>query len=184
MKHTTISDKLREIVTTIEQRGSANLTRLTVIKKWFEVATHLSSFAIFIADHASRRKTKTTKAAAELIRGARTLLCDVDIFAPKIPREAASRFHLSLQAFQNEFRNVPWGAVRIIRELNLYLIECGLDIYLGHGATPTVGYRLAASFCENYDPRYPNSLNGPSRRRIKEIIEFIHLVEAREKVSP
>ena len=52
MKRTAISDKLREIAAAIEQRGSVNLTRLTVIKKWFEVPSHLSSFAIFIADHA------------------------------------------------------------------------------------------------------------------------------------
>jgi hypothetical protein len=79
MKRTTISDKLREVAAAIEQRGSASLTRLTVIKKWFEVPSHLSSFAIFIADHASRRKTKTTKEAGELIREARTLLADVDV---------------------------------------------------------------------------------------------------------
>ena len=52
-----------------------------------------------------------------------------------------------------------------------------------YGDTPTEGYRLAANYCENYDPRYGNSLNGPSRRRIEEIIDFIHHVEAREKVS-
>jgi hypothetical protein len=183
MKRTAISDKLREIAAAIEQRGSANLTRLTVIKKWFEVPSHLSSFAIFIADHASRRKTKTTKKAGELIREARTLLADVDVFAPNIPHKAATRLYVALQAFQNEHRNVPWGAVRIIRDHNLFLIECGLHIYLAHGNAPTEGYRLAANYCENYDPRYGNSLNGPSRRGIEEIIDFIHHVEARKKVS-
>ena len=183
MKCTTISDKLREIAAAIERRGSVNLTRLTVIKKWFEMPSHLSSFAIFIADHASRRKTKTTKEAGELLREARTLLADMDVFAPNIPRKAATRLHVSLQAFQNEHRNIPWGVVRIIRDHNLFLIECGLHIYLGHGDTPTEGYRLAVNYCENYDPRYGNSLNGPSRRRIEEIIDFIDHVEAREKVS-
>jgi len=91
MKRTAISDKLREIAAAIEQRGSANLTRLTVIKKWFEVPSHLSSFAIFIADHASRRKTKTTKKAGELIREARTLLADVDVFGPNVPRTSSHK---------------------------------------------------------------------------------------------
>jgi hypothetical protein len=159
MKRTTISDKLREIAAAIEQRGSANLTRLTVIKKWFEVPSHLSSFAIFIADHASKRKSKTIKEAGELMHEARTLLADVDVFAPNIPRAAATRLHACLRAFQNEHRNIPWGAVRIIGDHNLFLIECGLHIYLGHGDTPTEGYRLAANYCENYDPRYGNSRN-------------------------
>ena len=91
MKRTAISDKLREIAGAIEQRGSANLTRLTAIKKWFEVPSHLSSFAIFIADHASRRKTKTTKKAGELIREARTLLADVDVFGPNVPRTSSHK---------------------------------------------------------------------------------------------
>jgi len=183
MKRTTISDKLREIVAWIEQRGSVNMTRLTVIKKWFEVPSRLSSFAIFIAYHASRRKTKTTKEAGELIREARTLLDGVDVFAPNISRKAAARLHVSLHAFQNEHRNIPWGAVRIIRDHNLFLVECGLHIYLRDGDAPAEGYRLAANYCENYDPRHGNSLNGPSRRRIEEIIDFINRVEAREKAS-
>jgi hypothetical protein len=143
----------------------------------------ISSFAIFIADHTSRRKTKTTKEARELIREARTLLADVDVFAPNIPRKAATGLHASLQAFQNEHRDIRWGAVRIIRDHNLFLIECGLHIYLRHGDAPTEGYRLAANYCENYDPRYGDCLNGPSRRRLEEIIDFIRHFEARDKVS-
>jgi hypothetical protein len=95
MKRTTISDKLQEIAAEIEQRGSANLTRLTVLKKWFEVPSHLSSFAIFIADQASRRKTKTAKEAGEIIRKARALLADVDVFAPKLrARQPQACMHL------------------------------------------------------------------------------------------
>jgi hypothetical protein len=183
MIRTNISDKLREIAAAIDQRGSVNLTRLTVLKKWFGVSSRLSSFAIFIADQASRRKTKTTKETAELFREARILLADVDVFTPKIPRAAATALHARLRAFQNEHRNVPWGAVRIIHDNNLFLVECGLHIYLEHGDTPTEGYRLAASYCEHYDSRYGESLNGPSRRRVEEIIDFVHGIEAREKVG-
>jgi hypothetical protein len=154
-----------------------------VLKKWFEVSSHLSSFAIFIADQASRQKTKTTKEAAELFREARTLLADVDVFAPKIPRAAATKLHACLRAFQNEYRNSQRGALRIIHDHNLFLVECGLHIYLGHGDTPTEGYRLAAYYCEHYDPRYGSCLNGPSRRRIGEIVDFIQGVEDREEAS-
>jgi hypothetical protein len=182
MIRTNISDKLREIVAAIDQRGSVNLTRLTVLKKWFGVSSRLSSFAIFIADQASRRKTKATKEAAELFREARILLADVDVFSPKLPRAAAATLHARLRSFQNEHRNIPWGAVRLIHNNNLFLVECGLHIYLGHGDTPTEGYRLTASYCEHYDSRYGESLNGPSRRRIEEIIDFVHGIEAREKV--
>ncbi len=178
-----VSDKLREIAAEIERRGSTNLTRLTVLKKWFEVPSRLSSFAIFIAVQASRQKTKTTKEAAELFREARALLADVDVFAPVIPRAAATELLACLRAFQDEYRDVAWGPVRIIHDHNLYLNECGLRIYLGHGDTPTGGYRLAVNYCEHYDPRYGNCLNGPSRRRIEEIVDFIRGVEDREEAG-
>jgi hypothetical protein len=178
-----ISDKLREIAAEIDRRGSANLTRLTVLKKWFEVSSRLSSFAVFIADQASRERTKATNETAELFRETRNLLADVDVFAPKIPRTAATKLHAGLRAYQNEYKNSQWGAVRIIHDHNLFLVECGLHIYLGHGVTPTEGYRLAVSYCEHYDPRYGNCLNGPSRRRIGEIVDFIRRVEDHEEAS-
>ena len=182
---TNISDKLREVAAAIDRCGSADLTRLTVLKKWFAVSSHLSSFAIFIADQASRRKTKkTTKEVAELFLEARTLLADVDVFAPRIPRVAATKLHACLRAFQNEHSKSKWGSLRIIRDLNLFLVECGLHIYLDHGAAPTEGYRLAADYCEHYDPRYGNCLNGPSSSRIREIIRFIDAVEAHEEQGP
>src|ERR1700737_4890226 len=132
MIRTNISDKLRDIAAAIDRRGSANLTRLTVLKRWFEVSSHPSSFAIFIADQASRQKTKTTREAAELFLEARTLLADVDVFCPKIPRAAAIRLHACLRAFRNEYRNSQWGSLRIIHDHNLFLVECGLHLYLEH----------------------------------------------------
>ena len=50
MMRTNTSDKLREIVAAIERYGSANLTKLTVLKKWFGDSRRLYSFAIYIAD--------------------------------------------------------------------------------------------------------------------------------------
>src|SRR5216683_2498835 len=44
MKRTTIADKLGEIAAAIKQRGSANLTRLTVIKKWCFIAQSSGRF--------------------------------------------------------------------------------------------------------------------------------------------
>src|ERR1039458_5655072 len=129
MMRTNISDKLQEVAAAIDRSGFANLTRLTVLKKWFGVSSRLSSFAIFIADQASRRTT-TTKEAAELFREARTLLADVHVFAPKIPRAEGTRVHACLRAFQNEHKKLEWASVRIIRDRNLFLVECGLHIYL------------------------------------------------------
>jgi hypothetical protein len=159
------------------------LTRLTVLKKWFETTHRLPSFGIFIASQASQQTRKTTKDAPELLREAHEILADVDVFEPNIPRTDATRLHSRLEAFQNERREVQWTSVRVIHNLDLFLVESGLHLYLWHGDSPSEGYRLAANYCEHYDPRYGNGLNGPSVDRIEEIAGFVLAIESHEEAG-
>jgi hypothetical protein len=175
-----ISEKLRHIATDIKEHGHANLTRLTVLKKWFEAPSRIMSFGAFIAIQASRQTRQTTKKAEQLLCEAREILADVDLFVPKIPNDSAKRLHARLEAFQDERRNIPWGAVRIIHNRNLFFVESGLGLYLWHHNSPSRAYRVAASYCEHYDPRYGDGLNGPSVKRIQEIADFTLAVETHE----
>jgi hypothetical protein len=63
---------------------------------------------------------------------------------------------------------------------NLMLVEQGLSIYLWHLDSSAHGYKLAADYCQHYDPRYGNGLNGPSRTKIAEIVRFMFTIEALE----
>ncbi len=76
---------------------------------------------------------------------------------------------------------MKWASVRLIQNMNLFLVEGGLQLYLWHGYSPAEGYRLAANYCEHYDPRYGNGLNGPSANRIREIADFVRTIEAHEE---
>ena len=177
---TSIPEKLLRVAEEIEQRGSVNLTKLTILKKWFEQPHRLTSFAIFVAKRASGRKGKTAGEAAALFREARSLLAGLPDVHPEVDRREAEQLYERLKAFQNEYKRQRWGPVRIIRNRNLFLVEEGLRIYLWHADSPPEGYRLAANYCENYDPRYGNSLNGPSYTKVQEIIRFMFAVEALE----
>ena len=178
---THVPEKLISIADQIKKAGSAGLTRLTVLKKWFERPSRLSSFAIFVAKNACSRKGKSTGDAAILFREARQLLAEVDVYAPNIPRVEAEKLHRRLKEFQNEYKNSSWGKVRLIYDQNLFFVEEGLRIYLWHTDYPSQGYRLAAIYCEHYDPRYGNGLNGPSYTKIHEIVRFMFTLEALEK---
>jgi hypothetical protein len=156
-----ISRKLQKIVGDIEESGHAELTRLTILKKWFEKPRRIPSFGIFIADQASRQTRKATEEAPEPFREVYEILADVDIFEPNIPRTDAINLHARLRAFQNQHRDVKWTSVRVIHNMNLFLVESGLQLYLWHGNSPAEAYRLAANYCEHYEPRYGNGLNGP-----------------------
>jgi hypothetical protein len=175
-----VPEKLVKIAREIEESGSASLTRLTVLKKWFEHdPKRLASFAIFIANRAASRTGRAEGEAVLLLRDARLLLKGAKKYNPQISREAAGSLYCSLKDFQNEYQKQFWGPVRIIRYMDLFLIEDGLRIYL-HANSPSDGYRLAATYCENYDSKYGNCLNGPSFTRINEIVRFMISLEVLE----
>jgi len=66
---TDIPEKLLKIAADIAERGNANLTRLTVLKKWFGHLGRLPPFAIWVAS--------------------RALLARVNPYAPKVDRKSA-----------------------------------------------------------------------------------------------
>jgi hypothetical protein len=178
---TDIPEKLLKIADEIGEHGNVNLTRLVVLKKWFEKPDRLSAFAIWIAARAISRKGKTNGAAAELFRDAKTLLAGADRYCSKLDRQAAETLHGRLRDFQNEYQQQRWRPVRIVHNWNLMLIEQALAIYLWHTDSLAEGYKLAADYCQHYDPQYGNGLNGPSRTKIKEIVRFMFTIEAVEE---
>jgi len=177
---TSAPEKLLKVVDEIDEHGHASLTRLTVLKKWFERPKRLPAFALWVAARAVSRKGKTGGAAAALFLEARALLAGLDKITPKLERQTAHRLHDRLRDFQNEYKNQQWGPVRIVHNWNLLLVEEALGICLWHADSPSHGYKLAANYCCHYDSRYGNSLNGPSRAKIEEIVRFMFVVEALE----
>jgi len=165
MTRTNVPEKLLKIVNEIDERGSASLTRLTVLKKWFERSERLSAFAIWVATKAVSRKGKTRGAAAELFREARALFAGLDRIHPKLDRQIAQALHDRLREYQNEYQNQQWGPVRIVHNWNLLLIEKGLDVWLWHLDCPTLGYKLAADYCQHYNSRFGNALSGPQQNK-------------------
>lgn len=177
---TSVPEQLLKIIDEIDAHGQASLTRLTVLKKWFARPERLSAFALWVAARAVARRGKTSGAAATLFLEARTLLSGLDEITPKLNRQAAQRLHDRLRDYQNEYKNQKWGPVRIIHNWNLMLVEEALSLYLWHVQSPSHGYKLAADYCQHYDPRYGESLNGPSRTKLAEIVRFMFNVEALE----
>ena len=182
---TQVPEKLLAIIEEIDAQGSASLTRLTVLKKWFEHPGRLSAFGLWIAKRAAGRKGKTKAEAGALLDEARALLGTTatrEGFLRTVEPGAAKRLHDRARDFQNEFQHQQWGPVRIIQCWPILLVEQGLALYLGlHDNSPSAGYKLAADFCQHYDSRHGNSLNGPSRTKIMEIVRFMFTHEAIEE---
>ena len=71
----------------------------------------------------------------------------------------------------------------MVKNANLLLIEEALAICLWHANAPSLGYKLAVAYAAHYDPRYGNGLNGPSRDRLQELVDFIKHREALEAAA-
>jgi hypothetical protein len=177
---TDIPEKLLGVSDEIAAQGNVNLTRLTVLKQWFDRPARLAAFAIWVAARANSRKGKTVGPAAELFKAGRELLAKANPYAPQVDRDAAQRLRDRLRDFQNEYKNQQWGPVRVVHNWNLLLAEQGLEVYLWHTESPSHGYKLAADYCLHYDPKYGNGLNGPSRTKIEEIARYLFTYEALE----
>jgi hypothetical protein len=180
---TQVPEKLLSIIEEIDARGHAKLTRLTVLTKWFESAGRLPAFGLWVAKRSAGRKGKTKAEAGALLDEARALLGTTatrDSFLRPVDKGAAMLLHDRTRDFQYEFEHQQWGAVRIIHCWPLLLVEQGLALYLGAANSPSDGYKLAADFCQHYDSRHGNSLSGPSRTKITEIVRFMFTVEAFE----
>lgn len=75
--------------------------------------------------------------------------------------------------FQSEIKRVRGYPVRVIRAHSLLLLEMALEISLRQANRPADGYQLAARYCEHFDARYGNTLNGPAKERLQGIAAFI-----------
>jgi hypothetical protein len=181
---TTVPDKLIKIAREIDESGSASLTRLTVLKKWFEQnPKRLSSFVVFIAREALADKGNISGEAVVLFRKADNLLKEAQTYDPKLDRSAAEKLYRRLHEFQSEYQKQQWGPVRIIHHWDLFLVEDAIRIYLRSTESTSDGYRLAAAYCQNYDSKYGNNLNGPSLAKIDAIARFVRFIDAIENAD-
>ncbi|KAA6183719.1 hypothetical protein F2Q65_14865 [Thiohalocapsa marina] len=168
----TIHQKLASIVEEIDRKGFAELTRLTVLKKWFDRPGRLIAFALWIAEQAAAEDVPASDPAAALLADARALLADVQARGALTPM-AMRALHGRLKAFQDEHTNLRWDSVRVVKSKALLLIEEALTICLWHPHDGRLGYKLAAYYCEYYGSGYGSNLNGPSRARVQAIAELV-----------
>ena len=177
------TDKLAAVIAQIAAHGNAEVLRLTVLKRWFERPGRLPAFALWVASRAVERgRDSGEDLVSDLFREAQALL---EHRGPGggLDRDPAERLHRRLRSYQNSYLKLKWGAARMVKNANLLLIEDALAICLWHANAPSLGYKLAVAYAAHYDPRYGNGLNGPSRDRLQELVDFIKHREALEAAA-
>src|SRR5438132_397361 len=73
---------------------------------------------------------------------------------------------------QNEYKQVPFAAVRLIQDWDLLLIEKAVACVLHPNESPRWAYELARDYAERSSSQYPNGLTPASAPLVQDIIEF------------
>ena len=167
-----------------DSSGHANPTRLTVLKKL--VRANGAVAGIRALDRCARcfSRQHPRWGGGELSEEASGILTGWLTEEASPSRADAARLRARLRAFQDTYQRQKWGSVRVIKDRDLLLVDEGLGLYLADPPSPSLGYRLAVTYCQHYDPRYGQDLNGPSRLRLEEICSFIRDHVAQEGGNP
>ena len=88
-------------------------------------------------------------------------------------RRTLSALHGRMRDEQNEHRNIPFGAVRLITDANLLLFEYARSCLLAHEReVGTWAYQTARQYAERYDSSQGTGLTSASIPLVQDIVDF------------
>ncbi len=184
-------DVLRKVRNLAQLPGDARrsrfalpVTRLTVLKSLGREPELANRFVIFLArktlgrvrqgkGRSSRRGSAKSLAHRQMMTEALAAM-EAWLHRPDEARRARLRELLGrIQAEQNEYENIPWGAVRLVTDWDLLLFEYALRCLLGlpHEAG-SWAYRTARHYAERSDARHGSGLTPASAPLLQDIADF------------
>ena len=180
---TSVPENILLIADQIDEDGSVNITKLTIVKKWFEKPHRRKAFALWMARHAAGKPGKVDANAKRLLNDAKKLLGSAPrrgALSTEIDREKISLLFDRARTFYDEHGPGKWGSVRVIRCQALLLIEKSMALLQVGTSLPAEAYELLATWVKHFDSRFFDTLNGPSSGRLREFVRFMFSVEAFE----
>jgi hypothetical protein len=73
---------------------------------------------------------------------------------------------------QNEYQNIPFGAVRLVRDWDLLLIEEAVQCILRPDGAPYWAYQIARDYAERSSSRYAHGLTPDSAPLVQDIADY------------
>ena len=124
--------KLEEIIEAIRRKENVQVTRLTVVKKLCENPDAAEAFALFLARKGQERlrekkgKERYLELASRAVREMKSYVDD----PTEDRKEGLWSLLMDIEAEQNEYESVRWGAVRKIKCWDLLIVEKSLRTIL------------------------------------------------------
>jgi len=174
--------KLAQITKELAEGANFSITRLTTLKSLCEVPEVAAHFAVYLANHTSRRISEMSspphlsngewRMHNELITSSVERLGRY-VERPSDPeREALREVLRELESVNDEYESIPYGMVRIIQDKNVLIVEDAVRCVLSAYSAPSQSYHLARDYAERYDPRYGTGLIPESAPLVMDIVDF------------
>jgi hypothetical protein len=171
--------RLAEMAAALRQGGSFPVTRLTMLKKLCQDARGGTRFLVHLAAAASdQMRREQRRRSQERSRQQRLALSAVSSMRRYLarPSEQGSErlFELLRQIYreQDTYESTPRGALRVITNPSLLVVEHALRGVLSPTELPQWAYRAARQFAERYDSRFPSGLVPKSAPLVEEMADF------------
>ncbi|MBV8608302.1 MAG: hypothetical protein JO034_12685 [Singulisphaera sp.] len=162
-------ERLDKIAEELRQGGHFSVTRLTTLKGLCEDPKAAGAFARFLARKIQERmrQKETPQRYRDLVnRAVREMKPDRDDPAEERKERLSSLFH-EIEAEQNEYRHISWGMVRLVKSMDLIVVEHCLRAVLRSYEASFWLYQAARDYTGHTDVLVPSS--AP---RVEEIAGF------------
>ncbi len=174
--------QLAQIARELSEGANFSITRLTTLKSLCadpDVAAH---FAVYLARHTSQRVNEISspphlsnsdwKMHNELVERAVERLGDYVERPSDSKRQALRELLRELESVNHEYKPIPYGTARKIRNRYVLIAEEAVQCVLSPYSAPSWAYHLARDYAERYDPRYGTGLIPESAPLVMNIVDF------------
>ncbi|OWK43733.1 hypothetical protein [Fimbriiglobus ruber] len=176
--------KLAALPEEIRQSRYVSITRLTVLKSLCQEPEVANRFVTYLArktlDSVHQKHEKTSHAETSTEADHRAMMEEAlkgmeawQETPTATLRQSLLELNRRIAAEQNEYRNIPYGAVRLITDSKLLLIEYALSCLLAHQQEiETWAYQTARHYAERYTSSEGTGLISSSIPLVQDIVEF------------
>ncbi|HWE36250.1 MAG TPA: hypothetical protein VG406_06730 [Isosphaeraceae bacterium] len=167
-------ERLEEIAAELRRGEDFSITRLTVLKGLCEDRRAAGEFALFLARKA-RERLREGEAPDRYRKLVDRAVKEMKPYLEDPADERKDRLYdllREMQAEQDEYKNIAWGSVRLIKSMDLLVAEKCLRAALRPDEAPQWLYQAARDYCERYDPRHGTGLIPSSAPMVQEIADF------------
>lgn len=175
--------RLFQLATDLRRGRGFSVTRLTGFKSLCKDPEAANHFVTFLAHKTLERvehgKKRAGRRPGDKVQMRRRLMAealeemDAWMDHPTEPRrERLWELFTQMKAEQNEYKNIRWGAVRIIHDSDLLLVEYAVNCLLHPHEAEYWAYQTARHYAERYDAHHPSGLVPSSAPLVQDIAAF------------